>query len=206
MGRYLTSIRARRRRCAWASREPLLGYHDREWGVPRHNDRLLFEFLILEGMQAGLSWETILRKRQAFRRAFARFDPVKVARFGVRDVARLMKDESIIRNRAKIEAAIANAKAFGDVRREFNSFDRYVWEFTDHLVLSKDLKRRGFGFVGPTIVESFMQAVGMRNDHEPGCYRRRDLMTAARKPKAGRDDRCDGAEDGKRHPRHGVGG
>src|SRR2546430_3563341 len=101
-----------RRRCAWASREPLLTYHDREWGVPQHNDRLLFEFLILEGMQAGLSWETILRKRKAFRRAFASFNPAKVARFGARDVARLMKDESIIRNRAKIEAAITNAKAY----------------------------------------------------------------------------------------------
>jgi DNA-3-methyladenine glycosylase I len=174
--------------------------------VPRHNDRLLFEFLVLEGMQAGLSWETILRKRPAFRRAFASFDAVKVARFGAREVARLMRDESIIRNRAKIEAAIANAKAFGEVRREFGSFDRYVWEIDDKLVLSKDLRRRGFVFVGPTIVESFMQAVGMRNDHEPGCYRRRDLMTAARKPKARREDRSDGAKDRKRHPRHAVGG
>jgi DNA-3-methyladenine glycosylase I len=173
-----------RRRCAWATREPLKSYHDHEWGVAEHRDRRLFEFLVLEGMQAGLSWETILRKRPAFRRAFARFDPVKVARFGARDVARLMKDESIIRNRAKIEAAIANAKAFGDVRREFGSFDRYVWEFTDKLVLSKDLKRRGFGFVGPTIVESFMQAVGMRNDHEPGCYRRREITPRSRDKRA----------------------
>src|SRR5438034_2652053 len=179
MGWCVTATTARRRRCAWASREPLLSYHDREWGVPQHRDRQLFEFLVLEGMQAGLSWETILRKRPAFRRAFARFDPVKVARFGARDLARLMNDESIIRNRAKIEAAVANAKAFGDVRREFGSFDRYVWEFTDKLVLSKDLKRRGFAFVGPTIVESFMQAVGIRNDHELTCYRRRDPIKAA---------------------------
>ena len=164
-----------RRRCAWASREPLLSYHDREWGVPQHRDRRLFEFLILEGMQAGLSWETILRKRAAFRRAFASFDAVKVARFGAREVARLMRDESIIRNRAKIDAAIANAKAFGQVRREFGSFDRYVWAFDDKVALSKNLRKRGFGFVGPTIVESFMQAVGMRNDHEPGCYRRREI-------------------------------
>src|SRR5207247_6679927 len=113
-----------------------------------------------------------------------------------------MRDESIIRNRAKIEAAIANAKAFGEVRREFGSFDRYVWAFDDKVALSKDLRRRGFGFVGPTIVESFMQAVGIRDDHEPGCYRRGDLMTAARKPEARRDDRSDGAKDRKRHPRH----
>ena len=174
-----------RRRCAWASREPLLTYHDREWGVPQHNDRLLFEFLVLEGMQAGLSWETVLRKRPAFRRAFARFDPVKIAGFRAREVARLMKDESIIRNRAKIEAAITNAKAFGEVRREFGSFDRYVWAFDDKVVLSRDLKRRGFAFVGPTIVESFMQAVGMRNDHEQGCYRRRELSPRSRDKRAG---------------------
>src|SRR2546422_6226122 len=175
----------RRRRCAWALREPLLSYHDREWGVPQHSDRPLFEFLILEGMQAGLSWETILRKRAAFRRAFARFDPVKVARFGAREVARLMKDESIIRNRAKIEAAIANAKAVGEVRREFGSFDRYVWAFDDKVTLSKDLKKRGFAFVGPTIVLSFMQAVGMRNDHERGCYRRREISPRSRDKRAG---------------------
>jgi len=174
-----------RRRCAWASREPLLAYHDREWGVPQHRDRTLFEFLVLEGMQAGLSWETVLRKRPAFRRAFARFDPVKIAGFRAREVARLMRDESIIRNRAKIEAAITNAKAFGEVRREFGSFDRYVWAFDDKVALSKDLKRRGFAFVGPTIVESFMQAVGMRNDHERGCYRRREISPRSRDKRAG---------------------
>jgi len=143
--------------------------------VPQHSDRLLFEFLVLEGMQAGLSWETILRKRPAFRRAFERFDPVKVARFGAREVARLMKDEGIIRNRAKIDASIGNAKAFLAVSDEFGSFDRYVWGFDDKERLSKDLKKRGFKFVGPTIVESFMQAVGIRNDHEPRCYRYSEL-------------------------------
>jgi DNA-3-methyladenine glycosylase I len=171
MGRRVTA----RRRCSWATREPLLSYHDLEWGQPLHDDRLLFEFLVLEGMQAGLSWETVLRRRPAFRRAFLRFDPVKVARFGSRDVLRLMTDESIIRNRAKIEASIGNASAFLAVQNEFGSFDRYVWDFDDKDVLAKDLKKRGFRFVGPTIVESFMQAVGIRNDHEPGCYRRAEL-------------------------------
>ena len=167
-----------RRRCSWATREPLISYHDVEWGSPLHDDRRLFEFLILEGMQAGLSWETVLRKRPAFRRAFLRFDPVKVAKFGPRDVARLMKDESIIRNRAKIEASIGNAKALLVLRKDFGTFDRYVWGFDDKDALAKDLKTRGFRFVGPTIVESFMQAVGIRNDHERGCYRRAELTRA----------------------------
>ena len=144
-----------------------------------HDDRRLFEFLILEGMQAGLSWETVLRKRAAFRRAFVRFDPVKVARFTSKDVTRLMKDESIIRNRAKIEAAIGNAKALLVLRKEFGTFDGYAWGFDDKDVMSKDLKQRGFRFVGPTIVESFMQAVGIRNDHERKCYRWA-LLTRAR--------------------------
>jgi len=129
-------------------------------------------------MQAGLSWETVLRKRDAFRRAFARFDPVKVSAFRSKDVTRLMKDVGIIRNRAKIDAAIGNAKALASVQKEFASFDRYVWGFDDKDALSKDLKRRGFRFVGPTIVESFMQAVGIRNDHERGCYRRAELNRA----------------------------
>ena len=153
--------------------------------MPQHRDQTLFEFLVLEGMQAGLSWETVLRKRPAFRRAFARFDPVKIAGFRAREVARLMKDESIIRNRAKIKAAITNAEAFGEVRREFGSFDRYVWAFDNKVALSRDLKMRGFAFVGPTIVESFMQAVGMRNDHERGCYRRREISTRSRDKRAG---------------------
>lgn len=176
-----------RHRCAWASREPLIAYHDLEWGSPLHDDRLLFEFLVLEGMQAGLSWDTVLKKRPAFRRAFSRFDPVKVARFTSKDVARLMGDEAIIRNRAKILAAIGNAKAFLTVRKEFGSFDEYVWSFDDKDVLSKALKKRGFRFVGPTIVEAFMQAVGIRNDHEPDCYRRAELERHA-----------PGSRDGKR--------
>src|SRR3989454_6763912 len=136
-------------RCAWAEHNPLMrAYHDREWGTPVHDDRRLFEFLVLEGMQAGLSWETVLRKRDAFRRAFMRFDPAKVAQFTSKDVTRLMKDESIIRNRAKIEAAIGNAKALAVVQKEFASFDRYVWGFVDKEALSKDLKKRGFRFVG----------------------------------------------------------
>ena len=176
MGRSVKT--ASRRRCSWATRDRLMTYHDVEWGTPLHDDRRLFEFLILEGMQAGLSWETVLRKRDAFRRGFLRFDPVKVSRFTSKDVARLMKDESIIRNRAKIEAAIGNANALLAVRKEFRTFDRYVWGFDDKDLLSKDLKRRGFRFVGPTIVESFMQAVGIRNDHERGCYRRAELTRA----------------------------
>jgi DNA-3-methyladenine glycosylase I len=129
-------------------------------------------------MQAGLSWETVLRKRNAFRRAFVGFDPGKIANFTSKDVTRLMKDEAIIRNRAKIEAAIGNAKSLAVLQKEFGSFDRYVWGFDDKDVLSKDLKKRGFRFVGPTIVESFMQAVGIRNDHESGCYRRAEIIRA----------------------------
>ena len=180
MGRGVARQAPVRRRCAWASREPLLTYHDVEWGTPLHDDRLLFEFLILEGMQAGLSWETVLRKRDAFRRAFVRFDPARVARFTSTDVARLMKDETIIRNRAKIEAAIGNAKALLAVRKQLGTFDGYVWTFADKDALSKDLKKRGFRFVGPTIVESFMQAVGIRNDHERTCYRWAELARARR--------------------------
>jgi len=143
-----------------------------------HDDRRLFEFLVLEGMQAGLSWETVLRKRVAFRRAFVNFNPAKVARFTSKDVTRLMKDESIIRNRAKIGAAIGNAKALLVLRKEFGTFDAYVWKFDDKDVLSKDLKKRGFRFIGPTIVESFMQAVGIRNNHERRCYRWAELTRA----------------------------
>ena len=175
-----SALRRPRRRCSWAQHEPLLSYHDKEWGVPLHDDRRLFEFLVLEGMQAGLSWEIVLRRRTAFRRAFARFVPFKVAAFGSADIARLMTDASIIRNRAKIDAAIGNARAFLGVKKEFRSFDRYAWGFTDKNEFSKDLLRRGFRFVGPTIVESFMQAVGIRNDHERGCYRWSELAKAAR--------------------------
>ena len=171
---------ASRPRCAWAEREPLRSYHDKEWGVPKHRDRDLFEFLVLEGAQAGLSWETILRKRAAYRRAFARFDPAKVVRFGAREVTRLLRDEGIVRNRAKVRSAVSNARALLRVRDEFGTFDRYVWAFTDQVALSKDLRTRGFAFVGPTICESFMQAVGIRNDHERGCFRRAELARAAR--------------------------
>jgi DNA-3-methyladenine glycosylase I len=160
------------KRCGWAQREPLLSYHDKEWGTAQHDDRKLFEFLVLEGAQAGLSWETILRKRPAYRKAFDRFDPNKVARYTTRDVARLMHDEGIVRNRLKIGAAIDNAKAFLAVKKEHRTFDAYVWTFTDAAVLSKDLARRGFRFVGPTIVESFMEATGMLDHHEPSCFRR----------------------------------
>ena len=160
------------KRCRWATREPLLSYHDNEWGTPLHDDRRLFEFLVLEGAQAGLSWETILRKRPAYRRAFHRFSPRRVAAYGPRDVARLMRDEGIVRNRAKIEATIANARAYLEVRRERGSFDAYVWAFRDPAALSADLRRRGFRFVGPTIVESFMEATGILDHHEQGCFRR----------------------------------
>jgi DNA-3-methyladenine glycosylase I len=179
------------RRCAWA-RDPLdIQYHDAEWGVPVHDERVLFEFLILEGAQAGLSWATILKKRDGYRRAFAGFAPERVARFtGVR-VERLLANPEIVRNRAKIEATVGNARAFLDVQREHGSFDAYVWRFvggravanswrsmkqvpaqTDiSRALSADLRRRGFRFVGPTICYAFMQAVGMVNDHLVGCFR-----------------------------------
>jgi DNA-3-methyladenine glycosylase I len=166
-------------------------YHDTEWGVPQHDDRRLFELLTLEGAQAGLSWETVLRKREGYRAAFAGFDPRRVARFGRRDVARLLKDSSIVRNRLKIQATIANAKAFLDVQREHGSFARYLWGFAGERqrrqgirlasrvpaqtaaseALSRDLRRRGFRFVGPTIVYAYMQAVGLVNDHLVGCFR-----------------------------------
>jgi DNA-3-methyladenine glycosylase I len=159
-------------RCSWATREPLLSYHDEEWGTPTHDERSLFEFLVLEGAQAGLSWETILRKRPAYGRAFARFDPKKVAKFGAGDTARLMRDAGIVRNRLKIAAAIANAKAFLAVAAEHGTFDAYVWRFRDPTDLSRDLRKRGFRFVGPTICEAFMEATGILDHHERACYRR----------------------------------
>jgi DNA-3-methyladenine glycosylase I len=173
------------KRCAWATREPLLTYHDKEWGTPRHDERTLFEFLILEGAQAGLSWETILRKRAAYRRAFARFDPKKVARFGARDVTRLMNDAGIVRNRAKITATIANAKAFLVAADEHGSFDAYIWRFRDPAEMSRELRKRGFRFVGPTICESFMEAVGILDHHERGCYRRRRQARLSRSYQSG---------------------
>lgn len=163
----------------------MIEYHDRVWGRPVHDDRVLFEFLTLEGAQAGLSWSTILKKRDGYRRAFARFDPRKVARFGTRDVRRLMLDAGIVRNRLKIESTITNARAFLAVQKEAGSFDAYVWSMTGARkrntrrvitskasdALSRDLKKRGFRFVGSTIVYAFMQACGMVNDHERGCFR-----------------------------------
>lgn len=182
-----------RRRCQWARTDLAVAYHDREWGVPVHDDRTLFEFLILEGAQAGLSWETILRKRENYARAFDNFNPRKVARYDQRKIAKLLNDEGIIRNRLKISSATANAKAFLKIQKEFGSFDNYVWRFvngkpkrrkrgapvpvttTDSDALSRDLKRRGFNFVGSTICYSFMQAVGMVNDHGPECFRYREV-------------------------------
>ncbi len=184
-----------RMRCGWARNELSAAYHDAEWGVPLHDERKLFEFVILEGMQAGLSWDCILGKRAAFRAAFAQFDPVKVARFTARDVARLMNDAGIIRNRQKIDAAIGNARAFLAVQKEFGSFDAYAWPFIDGRPLvnrwsglkqlpartahsdawSKDLKARGFKFVGSTIMYAHMQATGMVNDHLVGCFRHKAL-------------------------------
>jgi DNA-3-methyladenine glycosylase I len=183
-------------RCGWCGSEPFyVAYHDREWGVPLHDDRALFEFLILEGAQAGLSWATILRRREGYRRAFAGFDPARVARFGARDVRRLLGDASIIRNRLKIESAVSNARAFLRVQEELGSFDAYQWRFVDgrplqsrwrtqgqlpaHTALSdafsKDLRARGFRFVGSTIVYAHMQAVGMVNDHLVGCFRHAEV-------------------------------
>jgi DNA-3-methyladenine glycosylase I len=179
-------------RCAWAGSDPLYrDYHDREWGVPVHNDRLLFEFLTLEGAQAGLSWITILRKREAYRAAFAGFDPEVVARFDEAKVAELLANPGIVRNRLKVESAITNARAFLKVREEFGSFDAYMWRFVDGRpirnawksvreipastpvsdAMSRDLKRRGFRFVGSTICYAHMQAVGMVNDHTVDCFR-----------------------------------
>ena len=178
------------KRCAWAQSPAMAAYHDREWGVPVHDDRVLFEFITLEGAQAGLSWETILRKREAYRRAFAGFDPAKVARFTAARRRRLMLDAGIVRNRLKIDSTVTNARAFLQVQREFGSFDRFLWDFAGGRpvvgrggrppartalsdALSKELKRRGFRFVGTTICYAFLQAVGVVNDHARGCFRRK---------------------------------
>ena len=180
-------------RCQWAKTPLSIEYHDREWGVPVHDDRTLFEFLILEGAQAGLSWETILRKRGNYRAAFDNFDARKIAKYDQRKVEKLLSNEGIIRNRLKITAAIQNAKAFLKVRKEFGGFDAYVWRFVngrplrrkrgspapvrtaESEALSRDLLKRGFKFVGPTICYSFMQAVGMVNDHDANCFRSREI-------------------------------
>jgi DNA-3-methyladenine glycosylase I len=180
-------------RCSWATTPLGIAYHDKEWGTPVHDDVVLFEFVTLEGAQAGLSWETILRKRDAYREAFAGFDPAKVARFTPARVERLMQNEGIVRNRLKIESTVTNAKAFLAAQKEFGSFDAYVWRFVggkpivnrrptmkdvptrtpESDALSKDLSKRGFRFVGSTICYAFMQAVGLVDDHVEGCFRRR---------------------------------
>jgi DNA-3-methyladenine glycosylase I len=183
------------RRCAWATNDLAIQYHDAEWGVPLHDDRMLFEFLILEGAQAGLSWDTILRKRERYRAVFDRFDAAVVARYGPEKADALLADPGIIRNRAKIAAAIQNARAFLAVQEEFGTFDAYIWRFiggaprmnawpsldalpattAESEAMSKDLKRRGFTFVGPTICYAFMQATGMVNDHATDCFRYAEL-------------------------------
>jgi len=183
------------RRCEWAKNELYIAYHDHEWGVPVHNDRDLFEFLILEGMQAGLSWETILRKRDNYRAALDNFEVTAVASYKQPKVRQLLANPGIIRNRLKIEAAVKNARLFLDIQEEFGSFDAYVWEFVggrpiqnnwkspkevptstaEANALSKDLRRRGFKFVGPTICYAFMQAIGMVNDHLAHCFRHKEL-------------------------------
>jgi DNA-3-methyladenine glycosylase I len=185
-------------RCAWPGVDPLyIRYHDEEWGVPVHDDRTLFEFLVLEGAQAGLSWITILKRREGYRKAFAEFDPKVVACYGDSDVVRLLSDPGIIRNRAKVHSAIQNAKAFLKVQDEFGSFDAYIWSFVDGTpivnrfesmqeipastelsdAISKDLKKRGFSFVGSTIIYAHMQATGMVNDHVTSCFRHSQLAT-----------------------------
>ncbi len=178
-------------RCDWATNDPSIAYHDREWGVPCHDDRNLFEFLILEGAQAGLSWDTILRKRENYRLALDNFDPAKISRYDQRKINSLMRNQGIIRNRLKLLSAVKNALAFLEVQKEFGSFDRYVWQFVEGKPLtnrrerlkqvpartrqsdamSKDLRKRGFSFVGSTICYAYMQAVGMVNDHLTSCFR-----------------------------------
>ncbi len=186
-------MKAPLKRCAWCGDDPLyVAYHDEEWGLPQHDPRMLWEMLSLEGFQAGLAWITVLRKREAFRKAFKGFDPAKVARFGEKDVARLMADPGIIRARAKIEATIGGARLYCEMAERGEDFADYCWSFTDGKVLkgdgksvpastplseriSKDMKKRGFKFVGPTIVYAWMQAVGIVNDHSAACFRRREV-------------------------------
>ncbi len=193
-------------RCPWATDEPNIIYHDKEWGVPVHDDRMLFEFLVLEGAQAGLSWTTILKKRENYRKAFDGFRPEKIARYGARDVKRLLSDPGIVRNRLKIAATIQNAKAFLSVRKEFGSFDAYLWSFVSDKpkqnrwrrmaqvpactiesdAMSRDLVKRGFKFVGSTICYALMQAVGMVNDHLVTCPRHTEIGSARIRRKSGK--------------------
>ena len=187
-------------RCSWARNDLAIRYHDSEWGVPLHDDRGLFEFLILEGAQAGLSWDTILAKRENYRRAFDKFDPVKVARYSEAKCEKLLLNDGIVRNRLKIASAVSNAKAFLAVQKEFGSFDAYVWAFVGGTTidgkrklitdvpaktevsdaLSKDLRKRGFNFVGSTIMYAFMQATGMVNDHIASCFRYKEIAPETR--------------------------
>ncbi len=184
-------LRTDRKRCAWAQGELAIHYHDKEWGVPTHDDRKLFEFLLLEGAQAGLSWDTILQKRENYRAAFDGFDPALIARYDSRKMNALLSNPGIIRNRLKIASAVKNAKAFLQVQKEFGSFDAYIWQFVEGKpvrnrwrspkqvpartaqsdAMSKDLKKRGFNFVGSTICYAFMQAMGLVNDHTTNCFR-----------------------------------
>ena len=193
-----SNVDDRRKRCAWARTELSIPYHDHEWGVPVHDDIRFFEFVTLEGAQAGLSWETILKKREGYREAFCNFDPVQVSRLNARAVERLMKNERIVRNRLKIESTVQNAAAFLRVQDEFGSFDAYVWRFVNGQpivsrpralgdiatktaesdALSKDLLKRGFRFVGSTICYAFMQATGLVEDHAVDCFRKRELKGA----------------------------
>lgn len=188
------------KRCGWAKNELAIRYHDEEWGVPQHDDRVLFEFLILEGAQAGLSWDTVLAKRENYRQAFDNFDPEKVARFTEAKQAKLMQNEGIVRNRLKIASAVRNAKAFLAVQKEFGSFDSYIWSFVGSKpidgkrktladvpaktaisdAMSKDLKKRGFNFVGSTIMYAFMQATGVVNDHVRTCFRYKECQNRPR--------------------------
>jgi len=191
------AVKTAARRCGWAKTDLSIAYHDQEWGLPLHDDQKLFEFLVLEGAQAGLSWETILKKRENYRAAFDNFQPEKVARYNSRKISKLLADSSIIRNRLKIDSAVQNARAFLSIQKEFGSFDNYVWRFVDGKpinrkaravvrprtaesdALSHDLRRRGFNFVGSTICYAFMQAVGLVNDHELSCFRYSEVSQTA---------------------------
>ena len=185
-------------RCSWPSNPLSIRYHDEEWGLPQHDDRILFEFLLLEGAQAGLSWDTILQKRENYRAAFDGFDPERIARYDRRQLQKLLRNPGIVRNRLKIDSAVKNAKAFLNTQKEFGSFDRYIWQFTggkplvnarrknqaipastaESDAMSKDLKKRGFNFVGSTICYAFMQAVGIVNDHRVDCFRFAEINRA----------------------------
>ena len=191
-----------RQRCSWATTPPMITYHDAEWGVPQHDDRVLFEFLILEGAQAGLSWSTILAKRDAYRRAFSKFNPKSIARYDAPKLQRLMADAGIVRNRLKISSTVQNARSFLVVQKEYGSFDAYIWQFVggapivnsrsasgqlparteESDKMSRDLLKRGFKFVGPTICYAFMQAVGMVNDHLVECFRYKEIKGSAARP------------------------